>query len=228
MSSQVKIIFENNGKVLLDDFDFGTFIGEQETDWKLFSVKHSSNYPIKDCSFFLEAISDFYSGSSDGTFDYRNLIWIGDNYPGYGLSIKQEYEVFGTVARQDSSRLLDTERKEAVDIFTGQKIKILSGPSAGEERTITGYDPINGLFFLDNDFSTDVIGLTYQISISKEDFFKTKSGSSIDYPIHLLFNAGIIPRFESANFYLKLKIPPFFKKSTISNIGLGFKFTPEE
>lgn len=228
MSSDIKIIFEKDGGVLPEEFDFGVLAGEEETIWHDFTLKHSSNYPIKDCSFFIERVGAFYSGTNTATFDYNTLIWMADNYPGYGLSINQKYEVYGTVQRQDSLRLIDTERVEAIDIFTEEDIEILSGPSSGETRTITGYDPENGLFFLNNNFSTDVVGQTYKISIDKTDFFKTKSGSSVDYPIRLLYNAGIIPRFESVIFSLKLKLPPYFKKSAVSNIQLGLKFTPEE
>ena len=226
--SNINIIFQKDGKVLGDGFDFGTLIGEQETIWHEFSISHSSNYPIKECSFFLEPIFEFYDGTNSGRFDYNTLIWMGDNYPGYGLAINQKYEVFGTIERQDSSRMIDTQRSEANDIFSGQYIEILSGPSSGETRLIQGFNKDNGLFFLSNDFSTDVVGQTYRVNIDQDVYFKTKSGSSIDYPINLLFNAGVIERFQQAAFSLKLKLPPYFKRSAISNINLGFKFTPEE
>jgi len=226
--SDVNIIFEKDGGVLPGNFDFGTLIGEGETGFQDFTLKHSSNYPIKECSFFIEPIYDFYRGTNTGRFDYNTLIWMADNYPGYGLSINQKFDVFGTIERQDSSRMIDTQRQEETDIFTGEQIEILSGPSAGELRTISGFDRDNGLFFLNNDFSTDVVGQTYKISMDKTVFFKTKSGSSIDFPIAMLYQAGVIPRFEAATFSLNLKLPPYFKKSAIANLSLGFKFTPEE
>ena len=226
--SNVKIIFEKEGKVLREPFSFGSFKGEEESEYEIFSIKHNSNFPIKNCGIFIDKLDETYQGSNSSLFDYETLLWMANNYPGYGLSIKQEYEVFGVIAKQASKRLVDTERLEKDDIFSGSFAEILSGPSAGEKREIVGYDAYNSMLLLANDFSGNVEGASYKVRIERENFFKTKSGSSIDHAIPLLYNAGIVPRFETASFSLKLKVPPFFKKSALFYVDVNVKYTPEE
>ena len=71
-------------------------------------------------------------------------------------------------------------------------------------------------------------GQSYKIDIKKDDIFKTRNGSSVDYAIPLLHAGGVIDRFERVNFDLQIKIPPFFKQSSINNIDLKVDFISED
>ena len=226
--TSVNILFKNNGLAVRDGLPLGVLAGEEESSVYDLEIFHSSNFPIRDCGIYIDSVGEFYNGGNTAQFDYATLLWMADNYTGYGLSINQKYEVFGEIYKQDSSRLVDLGRVEKNDIFIGEYVEVLSGPSAGEKIKITGYNFENSMLLLERDFTTDVTDLSYKISIDKTHFFKTQQGSSVDYAIPLLYNSGIIPRFESAIVSLQLRMPPFFKKSALAAVDFNLRFTPEE
>lgn len=226
--SNISITFKNEDKIIRDSYNLGTFQALGNSGPIDFLINHNSNKPILDCGFFVGPYREFYSGTENSVIDYKKLIWFADNFPGYGLFIKQDLIVYGEVYRQDSRRLIDVSRIEKKDIFAGSQIQMLSGFSQGETRTIINYDIINNLFNLDNDFSAALEGDRFQITLHTEHVFKSKQGSSEDYLIPLLFNAGKIDRFEEAAITLELKIPPFIKEPGRHFFDLNFKYTPGE
>ena len=223
-----RVIFTNEDVVIPEEFSFGDFKGEEESEWISFEVQHDSRKPIRNCSFYISPSVDDYQGSLDAETDYRNLLWLADNYEGYGLQIRQVYDVYSQVEYQGNRRLIDTTRQEVVDIFAGSEIEMTDGDSGTERQRITSYDGSNGLFFLEGDFSTDVVGHTYRVRTERLDFVKTKSGSSSDFPIDLLYGGGVIDRFVQVRIECKIKIPPYFKQSSINNIDFNLKFVAEE
>ena len=226
--SNVTILFKDNNKAITDGIDLGALSANGTSASKTFEIAHNSNYQINQCGIFLNQNYEDYDGGNNADYDYRTLLWLADNYPGYGLVVRQEYTIYGDTEKQDSKRLFDVKRREKKDIFTGQYVEILGGPSAGEKRRITGFDNENCYLELEADFTTDVVGIGYMIKIVDEKIIKTGVGSSVDYPIHILYNAGNIPRFETAQVSLQIKTPPFLKKAMNYSVNLGFKYTPEE
>jgi hypothetical protein len=226
--SNISITFKNNNEVLRDSLDLGTFqsLGvSQNFDLK---INHNSNKPIFDCGIFLAPYSQYYAGTASKSIDYNKILWFADNFPGYGLFLKQEFTVYGEVYRQDSRRLIDVSRTEERDIFSGSQVQMLSGFSDGEVRNITSYDVLNNLFYLDDDFSAALEGDRFKIVLSTEHVFKSQQGSSEEYPIPLLFNAGRIDRFQEALITLELKIPPFIREPGRHFFDLNMKYTPGE
>ena len=226
--ANVKLTFEYADKTIRDPLYLGTFSGNDEGQIFPIRIKHNSNKPIKECSFFVSPYDQIYDGTNSPLKDYDLISWYADNYEGSGLKIYQEYEIYGDIYRQESKRLIDISRKEEKDFMTGYEIEILSGPVAGEKRTVISYDQRNCMFILNEDFSIPVDGQKYKISMKKTDFIKGKSGTSPDYAIPLLYNGGKIDRFESATIYLQMTAPAFIKQPGINHINFNMKFTPEE
>lgn len=226
--SNVTITFKNNDKIIRDPIDIGTYTSLGDSDWIDFIISHNSNRSILDCQIFISPYKEFYSGTGSPNYDYNKVLWFADNFPGYGLFIKQDFSVYGEVYKQESKRLIDISRTEIKDIFTGSEIEMLSGFSQGEKRVITNYDPVNNLFTLDNDFSAALETDRYKISVSTEHIFKSKQGSSEEYGVPLLYNAGKINRFEEALISLKFKVPPFIKEPGKHFFNLNLKYTAEE
>ena len=226
--SNISITFKYDNKILRDPLDLGTYQALGDTGPINLLINHNSNKPILDCGIFISPYKQFYSGTASRGIDYNKLLWFADNFPGYGLFINQEFTVYGEVYRQDARRLIDVSRTEERDIFTGFEIEMLSGFSQGEKRSVISYDSVNNLFNLDNDFSAALEGDRYKMIISTEHIFKSQQGSSEDYPIPLLYNAGKIDRFEEAAITLQLKIPPFMRESGRHFFDLNLKYTPGE
>jgi hypothetical protein len=226
--SNIAITFKYENKIIRDPLDVGTYQSLGESEWLPFLVTHNSNKSILDCGIFISPYENFYAGTNSSKFDYNKVLWFADNFPGYGLFVKQNFIVYGEVYRQDSKRLIDVSRVETKDIFAGSEIEMLSGFSQGEKRKIVSYDPINNLFALDNDFSAALETDRYKIVLETEHVFKSQQGSSQEYPIPLLYNAGTINRFEEAQVSLRLKVPPFIKEAGKHFFNLNIKYTPEE
>lgn len=226
--SNISITFKNDDKILRDAFNLGTHQALGSTGPVDLLINHNSNKPILECGFYIAPYTKYYPGTESSTIDYKKILWFADNFPGYGLFIKQEFVVYGEVYRQDSRRLIDISRVEERDIFAGFEIEMLSGYSQGEKRTILNYDVFNNLFNLDNDFTAALEQDRFKIVMSTEHAFKSKQGSSEEYTIPLLFNAGKIDRFEEAGITMELKIPPFIKEPGRHYFDLNIKYTPGE
>jgi hypothetical protein len=226
--SNISITFKNDSKIIRDSFDIGTYQALGSSGPIDLLINHNSNKPILDCGFFISPYKEYYPGTTSSNIDYKKVLWFADNFPGYGLFISQKFTVYGEVYRQDARRLIDVSRTEERDIFAGFQIEMLSGYSQGEIRTVTKYDVINNLFYLDNDFSAALEGDRFKIQLSTEHVFKSKQGSSEDFLIPLLFNAGKIDRFEEAAITLELKVPPFIREPGRHFFDLNLKYTPGE
>lgn len=226
--SNISITFKHDNKIIRDPHNLGVFQALGESGPVDLLINHNSNKPILDCGFFISPYQQYYSGSASSIIDYKKVLWFADNFPGYGLFIKQKLTAYGEVYRQDARRLIDVSRTEEKDIFAGFQIEMLSGYSQGEVRTIQSFDVFNSLFNLDQDFSAALEGDRFKIELNTEHVFKSQQGSSQDYLIPLLFNAGKIDRFEEAGITLELKIPPFIKESGRHFFDLNLKYTPGE
>jgi hypothetical protein len=228
MNSEVKVTFDYEQKTIRDPLFLGEFESDQESDVFKLNIKHNSNKPIRDCSFYVSEYENIYAGSNTSKSDIEKLSWYANNFEEYGLSLRQQYEVYGTVSSQDGGRLVDTSRFEEADIFAGSEVEMLSGPVAGEKRLITSYNYDNSLFIIESDFSVPTTNERYKINIEKLDYIKSKNGTSTGFSIPLLYNAGKIDRFETASVSLQLKVPPFMRNPGISYVNLNMKYTPEE
>lgn len=219
------IIYEYNKVIVTDPLSLGSLSQLEVSENYELILRHDSNQQIQDCGFYISPFSKKYTGTDSAVKDYERLLWYANNYAGCGLSILQEYEVTGVIDAHDDNRLADFERLERKDIFTGSKIEILSGLSLGETVVIKSYDPDRQIFVVDGSFSNNVLGENYRILISNETFFKNKSGSSISYPIPLIYKAGIIERLDSTKVVLKLKIPKNALSAGSFLFDLNLKFT---
>lgn len=226
--SNISITFKNNDKIIRDAYSLGILQSLSESQEVTLKINHNSNKAINDCGLFLSQYQDYYSGTSSLDWDYQKILWFADNFPGYGLFVKQSVVVYGEVFKQDSRRLIDVSRTEQKDIFAGFEIEMLSGFSNGEKRKIINYDISNNLFNLESNFNAALEGDRFKIVIETEHVFKSKQGSSSDYTIPLLYNAGQINRFEEAEIVLRLKVPPFIKEPGHHFFDLNLKYTPEE
>jgi hypothetical protein len=226
--SNISITFKYDGKIIRDAMDLGVFQKLSQSAPIDLAINHNSNKRILDCGIFISPYKLHYPGTGSQTIDHNKLLWFADNFPGYGLSIKQDYVVYGEVYRQDSRRLIDISRIEERDIFAGFEIEMLSGFSQGEKRRVISYDVINNLFILDNDFSAALEGDRFKIVMSTNHIFKSQQGSSENYVIPLLFGAGRIDRFEEALITLELKIPPFIREPGHHYFDINLKYIPEE
>lgn len=228
LMSNISITFKNDGKIVRDAVDLGVFQKLTESGPIDLLINHNSNKPINDCGIFISPFKGYYSGTASKNIDYNKILWFADNFPGYGLFIKQSFNAYGEVFRQDSRRLIDTSRTEEKDIFSGFEIEMLSGFSQGEKRKVVSYDVANSLFILNNDFSAALEGDRFKITTETEYVFKSQQGSSDDYVVPLLYNAGKIDRFEEASITLELKIPPFIREPGRHFFDLNLKYTPGE
>lgn len=191
-------------------------------------VSHDSNKPITECGFYISPYTGEYRGTHSPQKDYERLLWLADNYPGYGLSVRQEYSASGDIDSASSIRLIDLERNEPIDIFTGEQLKITSGSQSGNSIEIISYDPGRKLFLLNTAFPDDVTGQNYEIAIDKQTYFKNKSGSSYNYPIPLINEGGVIDKFVKTSFKIKLAIPKFAISAGSFYFDLNLKFTSLE
>jgi hypothetical protein len=226
--SSTSITFKYNGKIIRDPLPLGEFQALGVSSFFPLEINHNSNKAIKDCGIFISPYSGVYRGTQSLMLDYEKVLWFANNFEGYGLYLSQEFIVYGEVYRQDSNRLVDVSRIEESDIFQNSEIEMLSGFSNGEKRTIINYDTSNNLFNLNSDFTSANEGDRYKIHLTTNHVFKSQQGSSEDYPIPLLYNAGKINRFESALITLELKIPSFIKEAGNHFFDLNLKYTPGE
>jgi hypothetical protein len=228
LTAMANLIWTYNNSAISSPVSLGSL--EQLDESQVFSVKiaHDSNQEISECGFFITKFSDEYEGSFSPIKDYERLLWFANNYPGYGLSIRQRYEVTGQVGGHDGTRLIDYDREERTDIFSGSLMEMLSGPAIGEQVLISGYNPDSQVFTLGNDFSTNVIGSNYKIAIDKETFFKSGQGASYDTLIPLIYKGGAIARFDEVEIDLKLRIPKFAQSAGNFLFDLEMQFTSLE
>ena len=223
-----KLIWEYNNSVIADPLELGTLEHLAESAEFDVAVSHDSTLEISDCSFYISPFTEDYEGSFSALKDFERVLWLGNNYPGYGLSLRQVYEVTGTVDGHDGIRLVDFNRAEKNDIFSGNSIEILTGPAVGESVLISNYDPLTQVMTLASDFSADVKGSDYKISIDNEDFFKVGSGADYSSAIPLIYKGGVIERFDSATIKLKLRIPKFAQSAGNFLFDLNMQFTSLE
>ena len=228
MPNDIKVTFEYDNKIVRDPIEFGVFSPGQESGEFDLIIKHNSNKAIDDCKFYISPYDKIYDGSNSPKEDFDRTYWFADNYTDHGISVYQEYEVFGEIFEQESRRMIDLDRTENVDIFVGSEVEILTGPISGEKVAVESYDPSSNLFTLISDFSIPVKGENYKINVVKTDFVKTQSGTSAEYPIRLLYKGGRIDRFDSAKIKLKVKVPPYTRSAGISHLNFNIQFTPEE
>jgi len=203
------IVWQDAGKVIKDPIGFGDLSALDVSTTRTITIGHDSQFSISECQLYISSITENYQGSRYATRDYDQLIWYGNNYPGFGMQIDQAYTASGLVEDYDGIRLVDLTRLEPVDIFTGSTIEILDGPFIGETTVVNDYDPDNSFFTIATPFSGDVTGATYKIDTTSTDIIKTKVGSSFEFPIPLLNKGGIIDRNETVNIDLILKVPKF-------------------
>lgn len=189
------------------------------------TVQHDSNKPITQCAFYISPFSGEYKGTHSPQKDYERVLWLANNYPGFGLSIRQEYSVAGEIDAYSTIRLMDLSRPEETDIFTGETLEIMTGEENGNSLLITSYDPQRKLFLLNGSFFNDVTAQSYKISINKEQFFKSQEGSSFNHAIPLIFGGGVINRFEQAKFKIKLRIPKFAVSAGTFFFDLNMRYT---
>jgi len=205
--------------------------GEESQEFNIL-VSHDSSRPITGCSIYISPYSGNYLGTHSPLQDFERLLWFADNYPGFGLSMQQEYVARGTLDSYSAvttnvrfARAIDLNRPETIDIFAGQTLKLTSGEETDSESIISSYDPVRKLINLSGSFFSDVTGDNYEINIEKEDFFKSKQGSSFSSPIPVLNKGGIINRFETIVIKVKLKIPPFALSAGVFYFDLNMRYT---
>lgn len=222
------LIWEYNNLIVSNGIDLGDLQHLTETSEFEVIVSHDSKLEISECGFYIDPFSGSYTGSNSPSKDYERVLWLANNYPGYGLSIRQEYEVTGQFDGHDGVRLIDFEREERTDVFSGSTVEILSGDAIGETATIQSYNPANQVFILGSDFSSNVKDANYKIAINKEQFIKTGQGSDYNSLIPLIYRGGVINRNDSATVYLKLRIPKFAQSAGNFLFDLNMQFTSLE
>lgn len=188
-------------------------------------ISHDSDKPITGCALFLEPFTGDYQGTSSPKKDYERLLWMANQYEGYGLSVIQTYLATGNIDDYGQTRLIDLARTEPVDIFAGEFLEITSGGQSGQSIQIQSYDTIKKVFNLGGEFFEDVTGDNYKVDIQQETFFKNQQGSSFAHPINLLHRGGTINRFEKILFKVKLRIPPHVYSSGVFYFDLNLTFT---
>lgn len=222
------LIWEYNDLVINKPINMGEL--EQMTESQEFEIKikHDSNKEITGCAFYIDKYSDDYFGSLSPLRDYERVLWLANNYPGFGLSLHQEYEVTGQLDGHDGTRLIDFEREERTDIFSGSVIEILSGLAIGETAVIESYNPSNQILMTKTDFSTSVKGASYKIAISKETLIKAGQGADYTTRIPLVYKGGVIERLDEAVVTLKMRIPKFAQSEGRFLFDFNMQFTSLE
>jgi hypothetical protein len=205
--------------------------GQESQEFEIL-ISHDSARPITGCSIYVSPYSGNYLGTHSPLQDFERLLWFADNYPGFGLSVQQEYIARGTIDSYSAittnvrfARLIDLDRPETTDIFAGEVLKLTSGEEADSESVISSYDPVRKLINLSGSFFTDISNDNYEIAIQKEDFFKSKVGSSFSNPIPILNKGGIISRFEKIMIKVKLRLPPFALSAGVFYFDLNMRYT---
>lgn len=222
------LIWTYNGLVVDDAINLGGLEHLQESQVFDITIAHDSSQEISGCGFYISPYTKEYNGSFSPNKDYERLLWMANNYPGYGLSIRQIYEVTGQIDGHDGIRLIDFDREERTDIFKGSTIEILSGDAVGETAVISSYNPATQLFILSSDFSSNVIGSNYKILIDREIFFKSGQGASYDTLIPLIHKGGVIERFDQVNVSVRLRIPKFAQSAGKFLFDLKMQYTSLE
>jgi len=205
----MSIIWQDAGKVIKDPIEFGDLAALDTSATKTISIGHDQVTSITECGLFISPIKEDYSGSRFAAWDYDQLLWFGNNYVDFGLGVNQAYTAIGEIEDYAGLRLVDLDRIEPVDVFTGFDIEIVSGPFIGETSTVEVYDPESSFFTLTTPFSGDVTGAQYKIETTSSNFVKTRTGSSFEFPIPLLHGGGVIARNETVNIDLFMKVPQF-------------------
>jgi len=222
------LIWKYNNTVINNPIDFGQLEHLAETQEYEIEISHDSNEEITDCGFYLSNYSGEYNGTHTPLVDYERVLWLANNYPGYGLSIRQGYEVTGQIDGHDGIRIVDYERDEKKDIFAGNFLEILSGDAIGEKIEIDHYDIDKQFFIMKGNYTFNVSGANYKILIDKEVFFKTGAGADYSTMIPLIYRAGTIKRMDSAKIIIKLKIPKFAQSAGSFLFDLNMQFTSLE
>jgi len=222
------LIWKYNDLILSQPINLGSLEHLAETSEFEVLISHDSKLEITECGFYISSFTEDYIGSVSANKDYEKVLWLANNYPGYGLSIRQEYEVTGQFDAHDGIRVIDFEREERTDIFSEAIIEILSGDAVGETAIIDTYNPANQVFKLASDFSASVKDASYKISINKEDFIKTGQGSDYSSTIPLIYRGGVIVRNDEAKIFLKLRIPKFAQGAGNLLFDFNMQFTSLE
>jgi hypothetical protein len=222
------LIWEYNNLVVSEPINLGALEHLSVTSEFEVKIRHDSDQEISGAGFYLSPYTERYEGSFSPIKDFERVMWLANNYPGYGLSIRQEYEVTGQIDGHDGVRIIDFERDERTDIFTGSQIEILSGPATGEIITISSYDPKTQKMTVASDFSADVKDANYKIVIDEEKFFKTGQGADFDTMIPLVYKGGVIERLDEAVIKLRLRIPKFAQSAGSFLFDFNMQFTSLE
>lgn len=199
-------------------------LDEVSQEYQVF-ISHDSDKPITGCALYLQPFTGDYLGTDSPRKDYERLLWMANNYKGYGLSVVQNYLATGNIDDYAQTKLIDLNRTEPVDIFPGELLEITSGSQSGQSIPITSFDPVKKIFTLQGAFFEDVTGDNYKVDIQTETFFKSRQGSNFATPIQVLHRGGTINRFEKISFKIKLRIPPYANSSGVFYFDLNLRFT---
>ena len=224
----MNIIWKESGVAISGPVSFGGLHALETSVTNTITVQTDSPFLINQVGLYISPFTPPYIGGAYANKDYDQLIWYGDNYPGSGLQINQTYFATGQVGDYDGVRIIDLDRTETVDIFSGQTMEILDGLAIGETTLITAYDPVHNFFTIATPFSFNVVGANYSISVAKSDFVHTHNGSSLQYPIPLLNAGGIILPNEIVSFDLIVTMPRFLKSAANLYVDLNLSYTPTE
>jgi len=222
------LIWEHNDLVVREPINLGNFQHLTQSQEFELIISHDSNQEITECGFYISPFSKNYDASFSAIKDYERMLWFANNYEDFGLSIRQQYEVTGQFDGHDGIRLLDFEREERTDIFSGSSIEILSGDALGETAEIASYNPKNQIFLLASDFSANVKDTNYKIVIDRTQYFKTGQGSDYTTAIPLVYRGGVIERLDTAIVTIKLKIPNFAQSAGNFLFDFDMQFTSLE
>lgn len=220
-----KILWEYNDLSIRNPLNLGALEHNQDSLEYEVVISHDSNRKISECGFYISPFSGDYNGTDSPIKDYERVLWLANNYPGHGLSIRQEYRADGDIDNYSNIRLIDLDRFENTDIFSGRNLEITSGPEDGNSVVIDSYDTSRKIFNLNNSFFSDVTGETYTVQINDEMFFRSLQGSSFVNPIPLINKGGIIERQERVTFYITMRIPKFAMSAGSFLFDLNLRFT---
>jgi len=219
------LVFKYNDLVVLDTLDMGgRGLLESSQEYEI-EIGHDSDLPITECGFYISPFTGDYKGSHSPRKDLERILWYGDNYPGFGLSLIQRHSVTGVLDSHNGIAVSDYERFEQSDIFAGQELQILSGNSVGESVEIDYYDTGSQTFILKGDFSNNVGNENYRIIIRKEQFFKSRQGSAEPHSMPLIKNAGRLERLETADVFLRIRTPKFALSAGDHLFDFNMRFT---